>query len=123
LHETQAMRRQTWLPATEASAGAARAMVRDAATEAGLGGMATWDLMLATTEAVISAVRRGKAWPNDCILFATQRSPRGLRVEVWTSDGCGWFSGWRRADPPVLRRLRALIRNLLSPPAGPGPRA
>jgi hypothetical protein len=29
---------------------------------------------------------------------------------VWavTSDRCGWFSGWRRADSRVLRRLPGL---------------
>jgi hypothetical protein len=40
------MRRETWLPATAASADAARSIVREAATEAGLEGEQTWDLML-----------------------------------------------------------------------------
>lgn len=76
------MRRETWLPATAASAGAARSIVREAAAEAGLEGEQAWDLLLATTEAVTNAVRHGEAWPNDCILLATRRSPRGLQVEV-----------------------------------------
>jgi serine/threonine-protein kinase RsbW len=77
------MRRETWLPATAASAGVARSIVRQAAAEAGLEGERTWDLVLATTEAISNAVRHGAAWPNDCILLATRRSPRGLQVEVW----------------------------------------
>ena len=76
------MRRETWLPATPASAAAARAIVREAAAEAGLEGEPTWDLALATTEAVSNALRHGKAWPNDCILLVTQRSSGGLRVEI-----------------------------------------
>ena len=76
------MRRETWLPATAASAGVARSIVREAAAEAGLEGEQTWDLVLATTEAVTNAVRHGAAWPNDRILLATRRSPRGLQVEV-----------------------------------------
>jgi serine/threonine-protein kinase RsbW len=76
------MTRETWLPATAASAGAARFIVREAASEVGLQGESTWDLMLATTEAVTNAVQHGKAWPNDCILFVTRPCPRGLQVEV-----------------------------------------
>ena len=76
------MRRETWLPATPASAAAARAIVREAAADAGLEGEPTWDLALATTEAVSNALRHGKAWPNDCILLVTQRSSGGLRVEI-----------------------------------------
>jgi serine/threonine-protein kinase RsbW len=76
------MTRQTWLPATPASAGTARFIVREAASEVGLPGESTWDLMLAATEAVTNAVQHGKAWPNDCILFATRPCQRGLQVEV-----------------------------------------
>ena len=76
------MTRETWLPATAASAGTARLIVREAASEAGLQGDSTWDLMLATTEAVTNAVQHGKAWPNDCILFVTRPCERGLQVEV-----------------------------------------
>jgi anti-sigma regulatory factor (Ser/Thr protein kinase) len=76
------MKRETWLPATPASAGAARSIVREAAAKAGLEEEPTWDLMLATTEAVNNAVQHGKAWPNDCVLFVTELYPGGLRVEV-----------------------------------------
>ncbi len=76
------MKRETWLPATPASAGAARSIVREAAAEAGLEDEPTWDLMLATTEAVNNAVQHGKPWPNECVLFATEPYPGGLRVEV-----------------------------------------
>jgi anti-sigma regulatory factor (Ser/Thr protein kinase) len=76
------MKRETWLPATPASARAARSLVRVAAAEAGLEGEPAWDLMLATTEAVTNAVKHGTAWPNDCILFVTAPCPRGLCVQV-----------------------------------------
>ena len=76
------MKREIWLPATPASAQSARSIVREAAAEAGLEGEPAWDLMLASTEAITNAVQHGKAWPNDCVLFATEPCPRGLRVEV-----------------------------------------
>ena len=76
------MKRETWLPATPAGARAARSVVREAATEAGLEYESAWDLMLATTEAVANAVQHGKAWPNDCILLITEPCPRGLWVQV-----------------------------------------
>ena len=38
--------------------------------------------MLASTEAITNAMQHGKAWPNDCVLLATEPCPRGLRVEV-----------------------------------------
>ena len=84
------MRRETWLAAAPASAREARAIVREAATEAGLNGNGTWDLMLATTEAVANAVTHGRAWPNNCILLTTEPCEGGLRVEI--SD-CGSFGG------------------------------
>jgi serine/threonine-protein kinase RsbW len=76
------MRRETWLPATPASAGDARRIVREAAAEVGLEGEPAWDLMLASTEAFTNAVQHGKPWPNDCVLFTIESCPRGLRVEV-----------------------------------------
>jgi serine/threonine-protein kinase RsbW len=84
------MKRETWLPAAPASAREARSIVREAAAEAGLNGDGTWDLMLATTEAVANAVQHGRAWPNDCILLTTEPCDGGLRVEI--SD-CGSFDG------------------------------
>jgi anti-sigma regulatory factor (Ser/Thr protein kinase) len=82
------MTRETWLEAAPASTPTARAIVREAAREVGLGGASTWDLMLATTEAVSNAVQHGKAWPNNCILLTTEPCERGLRVEV---TDCGTF--------------------------------
>jgi anti-sigma regulatory factor (Ser/Thr protein kinase) len=76
------MKRETWLPATPAGARAARSIVREAATEAGLEADPAWDLMLAATEAVTNAVQHGKAWPNDCILFTTEPCTGGLWVQV-----------------------------------------
>jgi anti-sigma regulatory factor (Ser/Thr protein kinase) len=77
------MKRATWLAATAASVGTARAIVREAAAEAGLEGESAWDLMLATTEAVTNAVQHGVPWPNDCILLATEPCAAGVRVEVY----------------------------------------
>jgi anti-sigma regulatory factor (Ser/Thr protein kinase) len=76
------MKRETWLPATPAGARAARSLVREAAAEAGLDGESVWDLMLAATEAVTNAIKHGKPWPNDCILFVTAPCPRGVCVQV-----------------------------------------
>jgi anti-sigma regulatory factor (Ser/Thr protein kinase) len=76
------VKRERWLPATPASAQGARSIVREAAAEAGLAGDSAWELMVASTEAVTNAVQHGKAWPNNCVLFATEPCPRGLRVEV-----------------------------------------
>ena len=76
------VKRERWLPATPASAQGARSIVREAAAEAGLESDSAWELMVASTEAVTNAVQHGKAWPNDCVLFATEPCQRGLRVEV-----------------------------------------
>jgi anti-sigma regulatory factor (Ser/Thr protein kinase) len=76
------MKREAWLPATPASAGVARRIVREAAVEAGLEEEPAWDLMLASTEALNNAVQHGKPWPNDCVLITTEPCPRGLLVEV-----------------------------------------
>jgi len=82
------MKRESWLPAAPASAPEARAIVRAAASELRLDGSTTWDLMLATTEAVANAVEHGK--PCD---------PRGIYLGVEAHDGtigievrdCGCF--------------------------------
>jgi anti-sigma regulatory factor (Ser/Thr protein kinase) len=76
------MRRETWLPATPASAATARGIVREAAAEVGLESEPAWDVTLASTEAVTNAVQHGRPWPNGCVLFTTEPCPRGLRVEV-----------------------------------------
>jgi anti-sigma regulatory factor (Ser/Thr protein kinase) len=54
----------------------ARAFVRDAAVELELDGSTTWDIMLATTEAVANAIEHGAP----C-------EPGGIRVRVETNDG------------------------------------
>ena len=90
------MRRQTWLPAAPASLPKARSIVGEAAAEIGLDGDGTWDLMLATSEAVANAVQHGEAWPNQCILLTTEPCARGLRVEV--SD-CGIFDSTLEPAP------------------------
>jgi anti-sigma regulatory factor (Ser/Thr protein kinase) len=77
-----AMKQETWLAASPASAQEARAIVREAAVRAGLDGERTWDLMLATSEAVANAIQHGSPWPNDCILLTTEPCERGVRVEV-----------------------------------------
>ena len=67
------MRRESWLPAAPESAPLARAIVRDAAGEHGLSGEDTWDLMLATSEAVANAILHG-SWCGD--------PARGVRLVV-----------------------------------------
>ncbi len=91
------MKRETWLPAAPASAPEARAIVRAAASELRLDGSTTWDLMLATTEAVANAVEHGK--PCD---------PRGIYLCLETRDGafgvevrdCGCFPPEPRTTKP-----------------------
>ena len=91
------MKRETWLPAAPAAAGTARSIVGEADSEVGLDGGSTWDLLLATSEAVANAVQHGKAWPNDCILLTTEPCTRGLRVEVCD---CGTFDS--KLEPAPL---------------------
>ena len=91
------MKRESWLPAAPASAPEARAIVRDAASELSLDGSTTWELMLATTEAVANAVEHGK--PCD---------PRGIYLCLETRDGaigievrdCGCFPPEARTKKP-----------------------
>jgi anti-sigma regulatory factor (Ser/Thr protein kinase) len=84
------MMRESWLPAAPESAHLARAFVRDAAVEYGLGGDGTWDLMLATSEAVSNAVRHGAPCRNDGqgILLRVFPWHDGVCVEV---GDCGTF--------------------------------
>jgi anti-sigma regulatory factor (Ser/Thr protein kinase) len=91
------MNRESWLPATPASAGVARAIVREAAAEQGLGGDAVWDLTVATTEAVANAVQHGRACPESGkILLRVSHSEDGLHVEVCD---CGRFDEPGTAAP------------------------
>ena len=91
------MKRESWLPAAPASAPEARAIVRAAASELRLDKSTTWDLMLATTEAVANAVEHGR--PCD---------PRGIYLGLETRDGtlgievrdCGCFPPEPRTRKP-----------------------
>jgi anti-sigma regulatory factor (Ser/Thr protein kinase) len=85
------MKRESWLPAAPESAPTARAIVREAAVEHGLDGEATWDLMLATTEAVANAILHGTACDvgdGKGILLRVIPCHDGLCVEVCD---CGQF--------------------------------
>jgi serine/threonine-protein kinase RsbW len=89
--------REAWLPAEPASGAAARTLVSEAAADAGLDGERTWDLMLATSEAVANAVQHGKPWPNQCILLRAEPCAMGVRVEV---IDCGTFDS--QLEPAAL---------------------
>jgi anti-sigma regulatory factor (Ser/Thr protein kinase) len=58
------MKRESWLPAVPESAPLARAIVREVASEEGLDGESSWDLMLATTEAISNAILHGAECDN-----------------------------------------------------------
>ena len=94
------MKRESWLAAAPESAPIARAIVRDAAVEHGLDDEATWDLMLATTEAVANAIMHGTACENGSgkgILLRVMPCPDGLCVEVCD---CGRFDSELVAPAP-----------------------
>jgi len=82
------MKRESWLQAAPESATIARALVRDAAGDYGLDSEATWDLMLATTEAVANAVLHGVPCSGNQILLCIEACDDGLCIEVCD---CGEF--------------------------------
>jgi anti-sigma regulatory factor (Ser/Thr protein kinase) len=82
----------TWLPALPESASQARALVREAAGEVHLDREATWDLMLATTEAIANAVEHGEACDPRGIRLRLELQDEGIDVEV---GDCGCFSNRR----------------------------
>ena len=85
------MKRESWLPAAPESAPLARAIVRDVAAEHGLDGETTWDLMLATSEAVANAVLHGTACSSDAgngVLLIVEADERAISIEVCD---CGSF--------------------------------
>jgi anti-sigma regulatory factor (Ser/Thr protein kinase) len=84
------MRRESWLPAARESAPKARVIVRDAAGEAGLDGEDTWDLMLATSEAVANAVLHGSACGDTAhgVLLIVEVDDHTISIEVCD---CGSF--------------------------------
>jgi anti-sigma regulatory factor (Ser/Thr protein kinase) len=93
------MKRESWLPAAPESAPIARAIVREAAFEAGLGGESSWDLMLATTEAISNAIVHGTACDNGDkgILLRVLPGRDCLYVEVCD---CGEFQSRLPAPSP-----------------------
>jgi anti-sigma regulatory factor (Ser/Thr protein kinase) len=83
------MKRESWLPAEPESAGIARTLVRESALAYGLDSDATWDLMLATTEAVANAVLHGRPCAEgQGVLLCIAAGDDGLFVEVCD---CGRF--------------------------------
>ena len=85
------MKRESWLPAAPESAPMARAIVREAAAEHGLDGETTWDLMLATSEAVANAVLHGSSCgdPRRGVLLVIEVDETSISIEVCD---CGSFN-------------------------------
>ena len=73
------MKRESWLPAAPESAPIARAIVREAAVEHGLDRDSSWDLMLATTEAIANAIVHGAACDN---------GGKGILLRVLPGEDC-----------------------------------
>jgi serine/threonine-protein kinase RsbW len=84
------VKRESWLPSAPESAPTARAIVRDAAAEYGLDGDTTWDLMLATSEAVANAVLHGSACDGaeHGVLLIVEIDEYAISIEVCD---CGSF--------------------------------
>jgi serine/threonine-protein kinase RsbW len=89
------MKRESWLPAAPESAPLARAIVRDAAAEYGLDGETTWDLILATSEAVANAVLHGSACgdTDQGVLLIVEIDEASILIEVCD---CGSFDAQLR---------------------------
>lgn len=83
------MKRESWLPATPASASRARGIVRELASERGLSQEDTWDLMLATTEAVANVINHGTPCGQRGFRLRVQFCGEGVCVEICD---CGTFS-------------------------------
>jgi anti-sigma regulatory factor (Ser/Thr protein kinase) len=79
---------ESWLPSAPASATEARALVRDAADELRLDGSTTWELMLATTEAVANAVEHGRPCTPRGIFIRVEALNGTFEVEVRDCGGC-----------------------------------
>ena len=90
--------RQAWLPAAPEGAPQARAIVRDIASELGLDGETTWELMLATTEVFANAVEHGKPCDRRGILLSMEVEDHHLGVEICD---CGCFPGDARSSKPA----------------------
>ena len=72
-------------------------MVRDAASELELDGSTTWDLMLATTEAVANAVEHGEPCKPRGIYLALEARDGAIGIEV---RDCGCFPPEPRTRKP-----------------------
>jgi serine/threonine-protein kinase RsbW len=82
------MKLESWLPAAPASATEARALVRDAASRLRLDDSTTWELMLATTEAVANAVEHGAPCDRKGIFIRVEALDDTFEVEVSDCGGC-----------------------------------
>jgi anti-sigma regulatory factor (Ser/Thr protein kinase) len=82
------MKIESWLPWAPASAPEARALVRDAASELRLDGSTTWDLMLATTEAIANAIEHGEPCDPRGIFLRLEALDGTFEVEVRDCGGC-----------------------------------
>jgi serine/threonine-protein kinase RsbW len=89
---------ESWLPSAPASATEARALVRDAASELRLDSSTTWELMLATTEAIANAVEHGEPCDRRGIFIRVEAINGTFEVEV--RDCGGWFPTPRRSAKP-----------------------
>jgi serine/threonine-protein kinase RsbW len=82
------MRQEAWLPAAPESAPRARAIVREVAVELEPDGATTWELMLATTEAVANAVEHGQPCDPRGIFLGVDGRDGNVAVEVSDCGGC-----------------------------------
>jgi serine/threonine-protein kinase RsbW len=100
------MRRESWLPSAPASAPEARALVRDAASELRLDGSTTWELMLATTEAVANAIEHGEPCDPLGIFVRVEALDGTFGVEVCDCGGC--FPDEPRSSKPAHQGGRGM---------------
>lgn len=100
------MKRESWLPAAPESAPIARDIVREAAVEHGLCDEATWDLVLATSEAMANAIVHGTACDEGGgILLRILPCEEGICVEVCD---CGEFDSELPPTPPDATHGRGI---------------
>jgi serine/threonine-protein kinase RsbW len=82
------MKLESWLPWAPASATEARALVRDLVDELALDGSTTWELMLATTEAVANAIEHGEPCDPRGLFLRVETADDAIGVEVCDCGGC-----------------------------------
>ena len=97
---------ESWLPAAPSSAGEARALVRDAASRLRLDGSTTWELMLATTEAVANAVEHGAPCDRKGIFIRMEALNGTFEVEVRDCGDC--YPAKARSAKPEDQRGRGM---------------